>query len=116
MSLKKGEHLEKLLKIALDTKAEFVYGALQQNNLVTGEKHLIYSSPPEFGKIGLQGSLYMKALDDIYKYDFHSYLLDEVADWTMIRRMMESGIKINTTKEVVGILNMIPPGTKQKDY
>jgi hypothetical protein len=110
------DHIERLLRLALDTQSELAYGALKQINQATGEEQRIFSSPPKFGGIGLQGALYLRLLSDIFHYDFHSYLLDEVADWTMIRRMMESGVTIASTGEYVGTLNMVPPGHPEKDY
>jgi hypothetical protein len=110
------DHLKKLLDLALSSKCEFVYGAMNQHNLVTGEVKKIWASPPQLGGISLNGSLYLKQLDNIFKYDFHSYLLNEPADWNMVRRMMESGVKIASIEEIVGTLNMIPPGDKSKDY
>jgi hypothetical protein len=110
------DHLEKLLKLALEKRCEFVYGAMNQHNQVTGEQKKIWSSPPFFGGVSINGALYLKSLDRIFKYDVHSYIVDEAADWVMLRRMMESGVRITSTSDVVGTLNMIPPGHASKDY
>jgi hypothetical protein len=112
----KEDHLEKLLDLALKTRCEFVYGAMNQHNQATGEDKKIWSSPAELGGVSLNGSMYLKQLDNIFKYEFRSYLFDEPADWNMVRRMMESGVRIGSTQDIVGTLNMIPPGHELKDY
>jgi hypothetical protein len=109
-------HLQTLLDVALKTKSELVYGAMNQHNLVTGEDIRIWAAIPAYGQISLNGAMYLSQLDAIFKYDIHSYMLEQPADWTMVRRMMESGVRMSGIDEIVGVLNMIPPGHDKKDY
>jgi len=110
------DHLEKLLAHAKATKSELVYGAMIQNNLVTKKQERIWSFPPEADNFAFQGAMYMTVLDEIFKYDFKSWVMNEVNDWNMCRRMLESGVKMSAIEDVVGKLNMIPPGHSRKDY
>ena len=110
------DHLEKLIDKAKATKSEMVYGAMIQKNLVTGKEKKLWSSPPRAGEFSFHNAIYMKLLNEIFKYDFKTWVMDEVNDWNMCRRMMESGVKISAIEDVVGTANMIPPGHEVKDY
>lgn len=101
------DHLEKLVKLALDTKSEFVYGALERKNVITGKSHTIYDSTPSFGQISFQGVLYLKQLN-FFHYDQQSFLVDEPTDWNLIRRMVSSGIRYASTSDIVGVINWTP--------
>jgi len=101
------DHLEKLLKLALKTKSEFVYGALERRNVLTNKSHLIYEPKPAFGQISFQGVLYLRILN-FFRYDQQSYLVEEPTDWNLIRKMVASGIRYTSTKDVVGYINWIP--------
>jgi hypothetical protein len=39
-----------------------------------------------------------------FEYDLHSWVINEVADWTMCRRMLESGVRIGWVDQVVTTL------------
>lgn len=101
------DHLEKLLKLALDTKSEFVYGALERKNVITGKSHTIYDSTPSFGQISFQGVLYLKQLN-FFHYDQQSFLVDEPTDWNLVRRMVSSGVRYASTSDIVGVINWMP--------
>ncbi len=101
------DHLEKLLALALKTKSEFVYGALERRNVITNEAHLVYDEIPSFGQISFQGVLYMRLLN-FYHYDQQSYLVEEPTDWNLVRRMVSSGIHYASTPDVVGYINWVP--------
>jgi len=110
------DHIEVLLNEAIQSKAELVYGAMIQKNLVTGEELRIWSDQPRQAQVSLNGSIYMRLLADIFQYDQYSWTIGEPADWNMCRRMIESGVRIKPLDKDVGILNMIPAGHTKKDY
>lgn len=110
------DHIEKLVKHAKKTKAELVYGASIQKSIVTGKEVKIWSNPPQISQFTFHSAIYLKDLDDIFKYDFHSWVLDEVADWNLCRRMIESGVRYSAIEDTVGIIHMIPPGHEKKEY
>jgi hypothetical protein len=110
------DHLEVLLKQALSTKSEMVYGVMIQKNLVEDTSTRIFSTDLAEGNISLNGAMYMKLLNSIYQYDQKSWVMDEPGDWNMTRRMLESGVNISGVDHEVGILNMIPVGHEKKDY
>lgn len=101
------DHLEKLLKLALETKSEFVYGALERKNVLTGKVHTIYEGAPSFGQISFQGVMYLKMLN-FFHYDQQSYLVEEPGDWNLIRRMVYSGVRYASTPDIVGYINWTP--------
>lgn len=101
------DHLEKLLALALSSKSEMVYGALEQVDLKTGKKVRIWSFPPEQGQFSFQGGLYMKLLD-FFEYDQHSWVVREPGDWNLCRRMLEAGVRMAATEDVVGTVYMVP--------
>ena len=107
------DHLEKLLKLALSTKSEMVYGAFIQKNTVNGEENLIWSSPPEIGQFSFQGAMYMKKID-FFEYDEQSWVVREPGDWNLCRRMQLAGVKIRSTKDIIGTIYTIPYTHKQK--
>lgn len=110
------EHLEKLLDHAQKTKSELVYGATNVHYLNSTKRMQFYAFPPEKGQFTFIGAIYLKLLDDLFKYDFHSWVVDEVADWNLIRRMMEAGVRISAIEDVVSDVYLIPAGHKTKDY
>jgi hypothetical protein len=110
------DHLEVLLKHALQNKAELVYGVMTQKNLVDGNEIKIWADAPTEGNISLNGAIYMRLLNSIYQYDQYSWVMDEPGDWNLCRRMIESGVNISALDHPVGVLNMIPIGSDKKDY
>lgn len=111
-----ADHLEKLLKHAQKTKSELVYGAMTTHDLTTGKTKRYFAFPPEKGEFTFIGAMYMKALDELFKYDFHSWVVDEIADWNLIRRMMESGVRISAFEDSLGDIYLIPATHQKKDY
>jgi len=101
------DHLEKLLKQALATKSEMAYGALIQKNVVNGEEHTIWSSPPEISKFSFQGAMYMKLLN-FFEYDEQSWVVREPGDWNLCRRMRLAGVKMAAIKDIVGTMYFTP--------
>lgn len=110
------DQLEKLVKHALETRCELVYGAAMRHNLSTSKQESMFSFPPERGKFTFHTAIYMKALDEIFKSDYKSWVLNEVHDWTLCRRMMESGVKISAIEDVVGVIHHVPINNPKKDY
>jgi len=95
------DHIEKLLRLAQDNRAELAYGALHRIDVDTGEEQVIFSSPPAISQFSFQGSLYMTALS-FMSYDTQSWRMREPGDWNLIRRMTEAGVKFASTRDVVG--------------
>jgi hypothetical protein len=92
------DHIEVLIDTALSGEFEMVYGNLRAEQ---GEKSSeIRSYPPQYGHFGFQGAVYMSALR-FFEYDLRSWVLNEVADWTMCRRMLESGVLFGWVDRVV---------------
>lgn len=101
------DHLEVLLKTALDGQFEMAYGKLEQYNTKTKKQKMIWSYPPEIGNYSSQGALYMKLLD-FFEYDTKSWIVAEPGDWNFCRRMLEAGVKIGATERVVGKMYFTP--------
>lgn len=110
------DQLKKLIEHAKSTHCELVYGASIQKNITTGKEKRLWSFPPERGMFTFHSAIYMKELDSIFKSDYKAWVLDEVHDWALCRRMMESGVKISATEDVVGLINMVPALHSRKDY
>lgn len=102
------DHLEKLLALAQAQRVELAYGALLQRNLVTGVDHRIYSSPPAISQFSFQGAIYLRALDEVLRYDEQSWIVDEPGDWNLIRRMSAAGVTMASTEDVVAVMNQVP--------
>lgn len=97
------DHLEKLLKLALDERAELAYGALIQQHLTHGTENLIWSYPPAISQFSFMGAIYMKPLD-FFRYDEQSWIVEEPGDWNLIRRMNLAGVRMAATKDIVGTM------------
>lgn len=97
------DHLEKLLTLALDERAELAYGALVQQHLTHKTENLIWSYPPAISQFSFMGALYMKPLS-FFRYDEQSWIVDEPGDWNLIRRMNLAGVRMAATKDIVGTM------------
>lgn len=97
------DHISKLVSLAQEKKAELVYGSLIQK--IGDEENLIYSFPPELGAFSFQAAIYPKALD-FFKYDQQSWVMREPGDWNLCRRMLLAGVRVASTNDVVGHLNV----------
>jgi len=102
------DHLEKLIALAQEHQVELAYGALEQNNLVTGRQHRIFSSPPAIGQFSFQGAIYLRALNEVFQYDEASWIVDEPGDWNLIRRMTAAGVSMAAMDEVVAVMHQVP--------
>jgi glycosyl transferase family 2 len=95
------DHLEVLIDTALSGEFEMAYGNIRIDE---GESsHELRSYPPRYGHFGFQAAIYTGALR-FFEYDLHSWVINEVADWTMCRRMLESGVRIGWADKVVTTL------------
>lgn len=101
------DHIETLLALARQTRAEFAYGALRHRNLVTGQQVEVWSDPPALSNISGQSGLLHGSLA-FFSTDDRSWLADEPEDWFRIRRMLAAGVRMAGTRRVIGTLNMIP--------
>ena len=100
------DHLEKLLRFALDERYEMVYGKIISRSVKDGKEKEIWSYPPEHGKFSFQGAIYMKLLN-FFEWDVNSWVVDEPGDWNMCRRMMTTGVRIGAMEDVVGIIHFL---------
>jgi predicted SAM-dependent methyltransferase/acetyltransferase-like isoleucine patch superfamily enzyme len=94
------DHLEVLLRKALDEDLEFVYGKMAKET-GPGVWEDVGSWPLEFAKICHPSVLY-SAVAGFMRYDVEAWKLDEPADWNMWRRMREAGLRIGFVDQVVG--------------
>jgi len=101
------DHLEVLLKTALEGQYEMVYGKLKQYNTKTKVEKDIWSYPPQIGQYSSQAAIYMKLLD-FFEYDTKSWVVAEPGDWNHCRRMLEAGVNIGTIEKVVGKMYFTP--------
>ena len=101
------DHIEKLLSLARSHKAEFVYGAIDQHRLLSGDRARIYSFPPVISQISMQAGIYHAGLR-FMGYDEESWRVDEPGDWNLIRRMCEAGVKMAATEDYVTTVHMLP--------
>jgi Glycosyl transferase family 2 len=92
-------HMETLINLALERRAEYVYGRLEQV-AEPGAEPYIFSFPPELGRIGLQQALYLRGLS-FFECDIYSWAMEEPADWNVIRRMRDAGVRMAATEEPV---------------
>ena len=87
------DHIERLLQTARSGRFEMVYGNLVVRRPEAQDAYELRRYPPAYGHFGFQGALYMAALR-FFEYDLKAWVLDEVADWTMCRRMVEAGVRV----------------------
>ncbi|MEO6109542.1 MAG: glycosyltransferase [Candidatus Saccharimonadales bacterium] len=107
------DHIEKLLKLANDQKAEFVYGAILRKNTATDEEEVLYSDMPKFGEFSFQSVMYMKQLS-FFEYDQQSWVVGEPGDWNLCRRMLQAGVRVASTEDVVTTIYMTPRPLKNR--
>jgi len=92
------DHIETLLEVARRTRAELVYGAIEQH---TGNgSTVLYASPPTCGQFGFQAAMFLRGLR-FFEFSWHSWVLDEPGDVNLLRRMLTSGVLFGTTDRVV---------------
>lgn len=105
------DHIEKLLKLAQLTRAEFAYGAVDQHRLMNGDHARVFSNPPAAGQISMQAAIYHSGLR-FMQYDTESWRVDEPGDWNLIRRMRDIGVRMAATEDYVTTVHMLPYSAK----
>jgi glycosyltransferase involved in cell wall biosynthesis len=96
-----ADHLEVLLREAQQTDAEIVYGTMRV--LIEGSEAQtsVGAWPPQRGDFTFQAALCHGALRH-FRYDPHAYLLEEPADWNLVRRMLDAGVRFGFLDREVG--------------
>ncbi|HEX2084200.1 MAG TPA: glycosyltransferase family 2 protein [Solirubrobacteraceae bacterium] len=87
------DHVERLLALARERRAELVYGRLR----VCGEpreKESIGTFPPRMGEFGMQGAMYHASLAPIFECEIGDGVWNEPTDWAWCRRMMRAGVRV----------------------
>jgi glycosyltransferase involved in cell wall biosynthesis len=94
------DHIESLLRVALDNNLEMVYGKV---NSETQDGHWIElgSSPLECGNICRSAALYKGYLKS-FSYDINSWKKAEPADFNLWRRMKRAGVRVGFANIIVG--------------
>jgi hypothetical protein len=92
-------HMETLLELALERRAEYAYGGIEQ---IAGPGHpsYLFAYPPELGQTNMQAAIYLRALD-FFQCDSHSWAMDEPTDWNVMRRMRDAGVRMVATPKTV---------------
>ena len=101
------DHVERLLEVARSERAEWAYGAIKYHNVSAGFEDIVYSNPPQYGRIGLQSGLFLKSLDFI-DFDPESWQVDEPNDWEYLQRLLEVGVRYASTTDIVGTVWAVP--------
>lgn len=86
------DHVERLLALARERRAEVVYGRLRVCG-VGGPARSIGRFPPEQGHFGMQGSMYHAGLGAIFACELSDDLWGEPTDWSWCRRMLRAGVR-----------------------
>jgi Glycosyl transferase family 2 len=87
-------HMETLLDLAHESRAEFVYGKLETVGHPTDP--YLFTFPPKLHVIGMQAAMYLRALS-FFECDIYSWAVEEPTDWNLIRRMRDAGVLMAAT-------------------
>jgi hypothetical protein len=98
-----ADHIEVLLRSAMDGGHELVYGRMTQVFEQPEWRRVIGSYPPVEGQFNFAGALYLRALR-FFEWDQRAWVLGEPADWQVCRRMLEAGVRIGFVDSVVTTL------------
>ena len=82
-------HIETLLELALEQRAEFAYGGTETVGHPSAS--YLFSFPPVIGSVSMQSAIYLRALD-FFECDTQSWAIEETTDWNFIRRMLDAGV------------------------
>jgi hypothetical protein len=93
------DHIETLLNLALERRAEYAYGGIEQVG-GPGIGRYLFSFPPELHETGMQAAIYLRALE-FFECDIYSWAMEEPTDWNVIRRMREAGVQMAATEDPV---------------
>ena len=94
------DHLEVLLKHAVKTGCELVYGVAQME-IEPGRWVNVGSYPLELAHVCHLSVMYSSKLR-FFKYDINAWKYLEPDDWNLFRRMKEAGVKIGFVDRVIG--------------
>ena len=94
------DHIETLLKFALENDHELVYGKVERE-IEPNHWEVLGSYPLQNGEISRISVLYSSKLKFI-KYNTDSWKYGEPSDWNKWRRMGEAGAKIGFIDKIVG--------------
>jgi glycosyltransferase involved in cell wall biosynthesis len=94
-----SDHVEVLLKAAVDRRLEFVYGdsAVLRPDETWG---LLGQWPLQYGRVTHGAFLYSTRLRFL-RYDPMAWKLGEPVDWNLMRRMRDCGVRMGYVPEVV---------------
>lgn len=101
------DHIEVLLALARETRAEVAYGAAIQVDEATGTRARIHSFPPERGGFTFQAALVHQAMR-VVEYDEESWRVGEPGDWNVCRRMLAAGVRFAARDVEVATLRRVP--------
>lgn len=95
------DHIEVLLREAQRRNLEMVYGKVRAETS-PGRWRLLGSWPPRETRITRIAMLCHAALN-VFPYDLQAWRFSEPADWNVVRRMRDAGVRIGFVDKVVGI-------------
>ena len=104
------EHIEVLLKYAMEIDLEMVYGKVLVDT-GRGERPELGSFPPELGKMSHSGVLYSSRLK-FFSYDRNTWKYLEPRDWNLCRRMKEAGVRMGFVDRALGVIYPAGPGSR----
>lgn len=92
----RAEHLETLLRHAVENRLEFTYGLLAQHD----PDKVIGTFPPRFANIGLQAALLHRDLD-MFEFELADADFGVPNDWGLIERMLRAGVRAGMVEQIV---------------
>ncbi len=101
-----ADHVETLLSLARDERAELVWGALVLRDLAAGTERTITCPRPTEPQFRFQAAMYHASLS-MFRYEPLAWTLQEAGDKNLSRRMVEAGVRTAGTEAVVGTLNVV---------
>ena len=104
------DHVESLLNKARKDDLELVYGKLLAITDDDPDGYEIGRFPPALGHFGWQGGFYPGALK-FFEDEPKSWIIDEIGDWNMCRRMLEAGVRVGWIDQVV--TRIYPTGPRE---
>lgn len=97
-------HIEDLLKEAKAKKMELVYGNALSMDIYSKKTKKIGIFPPDFGSYSYNASIFHQGLK-FFEYDPTAWVVGEVQDWNLCRKMMQAGVKIGYIDKLVTKIN-----------
>jgi hypothetical protein len=100
------DHIAVLLRAAREGRFEMVCSRFAS----TAPYHepILGRYPPELGQFCFQATIYMTDLR-FFEADPRAWMLDEVEDWNLCRRMLEAGVKIGWVDQVLTTMHPTGP-------